>query len=87
MEASQEADEMKRAVEEDRRLFLQTVIVRVMKSRKSMSHTGLIQEVIEQSHARFVPQVSAIKKSIEQLIEKGYLDRSKEQLDVYDYVA
>ena len=33
------------AVEEDRRMFMQASIVRIMKTRKEMSHTALVQEV------------------------------------------
>ncbi|KAI9336011.1 Cullin [Zopfochytrium polystomum] len=87
MESAQDTENTRKSIDEDRRLFLQTVIVRVMKSRKALSHTSLIQEVIEQSRSRFIPAVPAIKKSIEQLMEKGYLERSKDEVDVYVYIA
>jgi cullin 2 len=57
-----------------------------MKSRKELSWTQLIQEVIDQSKSRFQPSVSLIKKCIEHLLEKQYLDR-KEDGDVLVYVA
>jgi len=56
-----------------------------MKARKLLKHNELIQEVIQQSRARFLPQVPLIKRCIEQLIEKGYLERT--ETDVYSYVA
>jgi hypothetical protein len=85
--STQETDATRKAVEEDRRLFIQATIVRVMKSRKELFHTQLVQEVIEQSKSRFAPSVPMIKKSIEQLIEKQYIDRDKTVRDKYLYVA
>jgi predicted HAD superfamily Cof-like phosphohydrolase len=44
-ESPQEVEQTLSAVDEDRKLYLQAAIVRVMKSRKVMRHTALIQEV------------------------------------------
>ncbi|MBD5002028.1 hypothetical protein GUF49_10855, partial [Xanthomonas citri pv. citri] len=38
------------SVEEDRKVYLQAAIVRIMKTRKVIQHNALIQEVI--SHSR-----------------------------------
>ncbi len=56
-----------------------------MKSRKQMKHVQLVQETINQIKSRFSPKVSDIKKSIEQLIEKEYLERQDE--DMLGYLA
>ena len=58
-----------------------------MKSRKTMIHNTLIEEVINQSKNRFLPSVSMIKKSIESLIEKQYIERVSSSCDEYRYVA
>lgn len=46
-----------------------------MKSRKKMKHVQLVQEVINQVNKRFPPKVSDIKKNIEALLEKEYIER------------
>ena len=83
----QEADATKAAIHEDRKLFLQAITVRIMKSRKELEHSQLVAEIIQQSKSRFNPSVPMIKKCIEQLIEKQYIERSKENRDVYIYIS
>ena len=46
-----------------------------MKSRKKMKHVVLVQETIQQIKSRFTPKIQDIKRSIDQLIEKEYLER------------
>ncbi|KAG4105964.1 Cullin-domain-containing protein [Neocallimastix lanati (nom. inval.)] len=82
---SQENEITRQAVDNDRKLFLQAVIVRIMKSKKELQHTLLIKEVIEQSKSRFVPYIPTIKQAIEQLIDKQYIERVNN--DYYTYIA
>ena len=46
-----------------------------MKSRKKMKHVVLVQEVIQQVKARFPSKIPDIKKNIEALMEKDYIER------------
>jgi cullin 2 len=56
-----------------------------MKARKSLKHNSLVEEVITQSKQRFLPSVQLIKKCIEILIDKQYLQRVS--TDEYSYIA
>lgn len=86
-ETPQEVEQTHTSVDEDRKMYTQAAIVRIMKSRKSMKHNLLIQEVVDQSRARFSPSTQLIKKCIEALIEKNYIERVKGARDGYSYVA
>ncbi|CAN6603230.1 cell division control protein 53 [Trichomonascus vanleenenianus] len=74
-EQKQETEQTQKNIEDDRKMFLQAVIVRVMKARKELRSVQLIQETIEQSKKRFSPKISEIKKSIDSLVDKEYLER------------
>ncbi|CAK8696090.1 cullin-2-like [Clavelina lepadiformis] len=82
-----EVQQTHHSVEEDRKLYLQAAIVRIMKARKTIHHNQLIEEVITRSRTRFTPSISAIKRSIESLIEKSYLERAADSSDTYRYLA
>lgn len=74
-------------VEEDRRHLVEAALVRIMKARKALHHNDLIAEVTRQLSVRFNPAPQFIKKRIESLIEREYLERSLEDHRVYNYVA
>lgn len=59
------------------------------RSRKELSHTQLVSEVLSQLAARFKPEVPFIKRRIEDLISRDYLERPDEEdaPGVYRYVA
>ncbi|PYI16341.1 cullin-4B [Aspergillus violaceofuscus CBS 115571] len=69
----------------DRHYETQAAIVRIMKSRKTITHPELVAEVIKATRSRGVLEPAEIKKNIEKLIEKDYMER--EEGNRYQYVA
>jgi cullin 3 len=75
------------AVEEDRKHLVEAVIVRIMKSRKTLDHNSLLMEVTRHLASRFNPTPLLIKQRIEKLIEREYLERCQEDRKKYNYLA
>jgi hypothetical protein len=76
----------KEKITTDRSHAVDAAIVRIMKSRKKMSVVSLRVEVITIMQ-NFKPAESLIKKRIEFLIEREYLERDKADLGTLIYKA
>lgn len=86
VENSEQRRETMERVDEERKHQTDACIVRIMKDRKVLSHTELIMEVTRQLATRFQPAPAQIKKRIEALIEREYLDRGDDK-NSYRYLA
>mmetsp|Transcript_13538 Transcript_13538/g.11608 ORF Transcript_13538/g.11608 Transcript_13538/m.11608 type:complete len:123 (-) Transcript_13538:8-376(-) len=73
-------------VEEDRGLAIEAATVRVMKSRRILNYPQLIQEVLS-ILKQFRPDPRVIKRKIEYLIEKDFLERDKDDSSILKYLA
>ena len=69
----------------ERQNVIDSVIVRVMKARKTEKHNQVIEDVIKQISI-FMPQPQMIKQRIESLIEREYLSRDPNDKSKYIYM-
>ena len=84
-----EISEQKTAEKElnqQRLMFLRACIVRIMKAKRRLPHTSLMNECIAESQQRFNAKVPMIKKAIDNLIEQEYLKRTDDG-ECYEYLA
>lgn len=86
-ESEPEKQETRQKVEEDRKPQIEAAIVRIMKSRRVLDHNNIISEVTKQLQARFLPNPAVIKKRIESLIEREFLERDRTDRKLYRYLA
>ncbi|KAG6759400.1 cullin-3A [Populus alba x Populus x berolinensis] len=86
-ESEPEKQETRQRVEEDRKPQIEAAIVRIMKSRRVLDHNNIITEVTKQLQSRFLANPTEIKKRIESLIERDFLERDSVDRKLYRYLA
>mmetsp|Transcript_22229 Transcript_22229/g.71840 ORF Transcript_22229/g.71840 Transcript_22229/m.71840 type:complete len:749 (-) Transcript_22229:395-2641(-) len=83
----EEKDATRATVDEDRKHAIEAAIVRIMKTRKSLDHQKLVLEASTQLMRHFKPDPKQIKKRIEDLIHREYLERDANNPNLYKYLA
>ncbi|XP_058772433.1 cullin-3A-like isoform X1 [Vicia villosa] len=86
-ESEPEKLETRQKVQEDRKLQIDSVIVRIMKARKQLDHNNLIAEVTKLLQPRFLANLTDVKKRIESLIEREFMERDNRDRKLYRYLA
>uniref|UniRef100_H2ZFL9 Cullin-4 n=1 Tax=Ciona savignyi TaxID=51511 RepID=H2ZFL9_CIOSA len=84
-ESVEENTDTTERVFQDRQYQIDAAIVRTMKTRKTLTHQLLLTELYEQ--LKFPLKATDIKKRIESLIERDYMERDKENTTQYHYMA
>ncbi|KAI7811462.1 putative cullin-4B-like, partial [Triplophysa rosa] len=70
---------------QDRQYQIDAAVVRIMKMRKTLSHNLLVSELYNQ--LKFPVKPADLKKRVESLIDRDYMERDKENPNQYHYVA
>ena len=84
-ETAEEQRKTNESVLQDRQHQVDAAIVRIMKTRKTLAHKLLVNELVSQ--LRFPVSSADLKKRIESLIEREYLERDPDDAQVYNYLA
>ena len=84
-ETAEENKATNERVFQDRQYQIDAAIVRVMKTRKTLSHQLLVGELLAQ--IKFPAKPTDLKRRVESLIEREYLERDRNNPQVYNYLA
>lgn len=84
-ETSEEQQQTEERVFQDRQYQIDAAIVRIMKMRKVLPHNLLITELYNQ--LKFPVKPADLKKRIESLIDRDYMERDKDNPNTYNYIA
>ncbi|CCW65907.1 unnamed protein product [Phytomonas sp. Hart1] len=71
----------------DRKLAIDTCLVRILKSFCTIDHEDLVAQCQNQLRPLFSPDVITIKQRVEELIQKGYIERAQGNHSKYKYIA
>ncbi|QHO25530.1 Cullin [Arachis hypogaea] len=74
-------------LDNDRQYTIDAAIVRIMKSRMVLDYQQLQSECVEMLSPLFKPEIETIKKRIEHLIATDYLERDRDNQNIFKYVA
>ncbi|KAI9926923.1 cullin-3 [Aspergillus wentii] len=87
VENQDQRKETEKKMNDERGASIEAAVVRIMKQRKTLNHSQLMNEVLTQLSARFIPDVNMVKRRIESLIDREYLERVSEDPPAYGYIA
>ena len=74
-------------VEDDRRYAIEAAIIKVMKTHKEIDFQSLISNTAMLLRGKFQPDPATIKKRLEQLIERDFIERDEHDKRIFKYIA
>lgn len=83
--SKEEIRKIEERAEESRQFELDAMIVRIMKSAKTLTHNELLAQVLKLSSFR--PQPADVRKRVDALLAREYISSNPTQPDCYNYVA
>eukprot|EP00180_Rhodochaete_pulchella_P000265 Plantae.Rhodophyta-Rhodochaete_pulchella.ctg119.p1 GENE.Plantae.Rhodophyta-Rhodochaete_pulchella.ctg119~~Plantae.Rhodophyta-Rhodochaete_pulchella.ctg119.p1 ORF type:complete len:654 (-),score=151.85 Plantae.Rhodophyta-Rhodochaete_pulchella.ctg119:859-2796(-) len=84
-ETKEENQQTTEKVFQERHYLIDAAVVRILKTRKVMAHAQLISELYDQ--LKFPHKSADLKKRIESLIERDYIERDENNTQNYKYIA
>lgn len=84
-ETKEENDATQEEIFQERQYQVDAAIVRIMKTRKQSTHQLLLAELFSQ--LKFPAKPSDVKKRVESLIDREYLERDESDPNLYRYLA
>lgn len=86
-ETDEETAATRHKISDDRKPQIEAAIVRIMKARKRLDHNSVVVGVNMEMRNRFLPTPAEIKKHIENLIEREFIERDPNDRKLYIYLA
>ena len=87
LETKKEQEQTNKSVDNSRRLIIEATTVRIMKTRMTLQHNLLIAQICKQTNSLFKADIPMIKRTIESLIDREYIERGKEDRKMLYYIA
>eukprot|EP00698_Gefionella_okellyi_P005104 TRINITY_DN14686_c0_g1_i1.p1 TRINITY_DN14686_c0_g1~~TRINITY_DN14686_c0_g1_i1.p1 ORF type:complete len:858 (+),score=184.38 TRINITY_DN14686_c0_g1_i1:78-2651(+) len=71
----------------ERKYKTEAAVVRIMKARRKLHANDLVAEVVTQLQPHFQPDLRVVKRCIEGLVDRDYLDRDTDDRNIFIYQA
>ncbi|GBG32209.1 Cullin-1 [Hondaea fermentalgiana] len=86
-QAKQERSTNLLKISEERRYAVEAAIVRILKTHKTLSYVELSVKVVEMLSPVFMPQPNTIRKRVDDLLERDYIEKDEADDSKLVYVA